>query len=241
MYTHPYIDPDRGHHSLQRKVQFDIRFFFSRRGSKNMELMKKDDFAMCFDTKNELWYVKKVKDELTKNHKDPEGIVTGYMPENKDDKLCPVRSYRMYLDRLEPSNEYLWQSPHRKFNASLKYWYTKQHLGKNTLSAFMMDISKECHLSIRYTNHSIRATGISVLTRQDFTNSEIMAVSGHESVQSLSIYQKTGSKEKLEIGNVLFQAVTKPEDEIVHPNKLKEIELPPVKQALPPPCREIKA
>ena len=108
MYNHPYMDPDIDHKSLQRKVQFDIRFFFARRGSENMELMKRDDFALCFDTKSEMWYVKKIKDELTKNHKDLENIITGYMPENKDDKLCPVGSYRMYLEKLDPSNDFMW-------------------------------------------------------------------------------------------------------------------------------------
>ena len=65
----------------------------------------------------------------------------------------------------------------------------------------MKEISKECELSVMYNNHSIRSTGVTVLTRQDFMNSEIMSVTGHKSVQSLSIYQKTASKQKLEIGN----------------------------------------
>ena len=101
------------------------------------------------------------------------------------------------------------------------------------LGSFMTDVSKECELSIMYTNHSIRATGISVLTRQNFTNSQIMAVSGHKSVQSLAIYQKTAQKEKLEMANVLFQSVTRPEDQIKRLT-LKEIQGPQQLKALPP-------
>ena len=99
----------------------------------------------------------------------------------------------------------------------------------------MKDISKECELSISYHNHSIRAMGITVLTHQDFTNSEIMSISGHKSVQSLSIYQKTAPKQKMEMGNILFQSVAKPEDEIKRPNKQKEIEAPEMKCQLPAP------
>ena len=106
MYNHPYMDPDKDHKSLQCKVQFGIRFFFARRGAENMELMQVNDFELCFDNKSETWFVKKVRDKLTKNHRDPKNIVTGYMPENKDDRLCPVRSFKMYLQHLEPKNKF---------------------------------------------------------------------------------------------------------------------------------------
>ena len=58
MYNHQYLDPDKDHRSLQIKVQFDIRFFFARRGSENMEIMK-DDFKICFDINTETWFMKK--------------------------------------------------------------------------------------------------------------------------------------------------------------------------------------
>ena len=50
MYNHQYLDPDKDHRSLQRKVKFDIRFFFAGRGSENMKIMK-DDFKICSDIK----------------------------------------------------------------------------------------------------------------------------------------------------------------------------------------------
>ena len=79
-----------------------------------------------------------------------------------------------------------------------------------------------------------------MLTRQDFSNSEIMSISGHKSVQSLTIYQKTAPKQKLEMGNILFQSVTKPEDEITRPsksndNKMQQLTAPSPLKALPAP------
>ena len=53
MYTHAYLDPDLDAHSLQWKVQFDIQFFFSRRGCEHMETIKVDNFTLQFDTKTE--------------------------------------------------------------------------------------------------------------------------------------------------------------------------------------------
>ena len=217
MYNHPYMDPDKSNFSLQRKVQFDIRFFFARRGSENMDKMRKNDFELSFDQKKETWFVRKIRDELMKNHRDREQIISGIMPENRDDPLCPVSSFKKYVEHLNPRNEYLWQKPlengHLKNNENV--WYSRQHLGCNTLSKFMSNVSEFCNLSRIYTNHSIRATGITVLTRLNYTTSQIMSVSGHKSVQSLAIYQKTAEKEKIDMGKVLYQSVTRPEEEIV--------------------------
>ena len=242
MYNDSYMDPEGDNFSLQRKVQFDIRFFFARRGSENMDKMRKTDFQLTFDQKSETWFVKKIRDELTKNHRDREQIITGCMPENRDDPLCPVASFKKYIEHLNPENPYLWQKAleggHLKSNKNV--WYSKHHIGRNTLGKFMGEVSKHCKLSKVYHNHSIRATGITVLTRMNYTNSQIMAISGHKSVQSLSIYQKTAQKEKLEMGNVLFQSVRKPEDEILRPDTPKLAGIPAMK-ALPPIPNEMAA
>ena len=71
----------------------------------------------------------------------------------------------------------------------------------------MTDVSKNCELSKIYTNHCIRVTGASILTRLQFSASEIMLVTGHKSVQSLAIYQKTDTRRKEEMGEVLGQAM----------------------------------
>ena len=62
------MDPDKDPASLQRKVQFDLRFYFCRRGMENMDEMKKDHFELRYKTETEEWHVIKTKDELTKNH-----------------------------------------------------------------------------------------------------------------------------------------------------------------------------
>ena len=96
LYNHALLDPDKSPESLQRKVQFNLRFYFCRRGMDNMDKMKKTDFELRFNTKTEEWFVIKTKDELTKNHREMENLVSGVMPENKTDRLCPVASFRKY-------------------------------------------------------------------------------------------------------------------------------------------------
>ena len=65
-----------------------------------MDKMTRDSFKVEFDGICETWYVVKNVDKLTKNHKEIDEKVSGFMPENKDDRLCPVRSYRMYIEHL---------------------------------------------------------------------------------------------------------------------------------------------
>ena len=64
MYTSAYLSPDNTNRSLQRKVQFDIRFYFASRGCENLEKMTKDTFKFAFNNKTEMWYVYKDQDEI---------------------------------------------------------------------------------------------------------------------------------------------------------------------------------
>ena len=199
-----------------------------------MDQMLKSDFKLKYDTQSEEWYVKKVRDELTKNHRDMESIVSGIMPENKRDPLCPVQSFRKYISHLNPDNKFMWQYPLEKVDPQkLDIWFSKKKFGKNPLASFMSDVSQKCGLSQIYTNHSIRVIGCTVLTLCKFPNSAIMSVSGHKSVQSLAIYQKTKDKEKKQMGHALFQSMTRSEDQI-DANRKKEISQPE-KQALQAP------
>ena len=218
MYTSPYLSPELNSKSLQRKVQFDIHFYYACRGSENMEKMKKSMFIFGFNDKNEMWYIYKHQDELTKNHQNINKKVSGFMPENKDDTFCPVKLFRKYLEHLNPENNYLWQTPLENVNLETEtVWYSKQHIGKNTLGMFMTDTSKECNLSCKYTNHSIRVTGVTVLTRQNFAASKIMSITGHKSVQSLTRYQRAQDLQKITMGSVMHQSLTREEDKVVVP------------------------
>ena len=61
--------------------------------------MGKDVFALDYDEVTGMAFVKKVKDELTKNHRDMDtGVPSGFMPQILDSngrphKMCPVRTY----------------------------------------------------------------------------------------------------------------------------------------------------
>ena len=69
--------------------------------------------------------------------------------------------------------------------------------------------AKSCGFAHKgYTNHRLRASGITTLKRNDYNNKQIMSITGHRSSASLEIYQKVASDEKLKMGCTLGYALT---------------------------------
>lgn len=90
-----------------------------------------------------------------------------------------------------------------------------QPLGKNSLANMMKTISKQAALSREFTNHSIRATSITILDVNKFSDRDIMSVSGHRSESSIKNYTgKVTSTRKYEMSTALCKSVMN--DQNVH-------------------------
>lgn len=182
--------------------------------------MTKETFKLVFDAETKITYVRKVKDEETKNHKETNNnIVTGFMPQIIDPstgyahRLCPVHSFENYLAHLNPKVDKLWQQPLKRFkSAPDTIAYKAVPLGHTPLERFMSKLSLQLELSEYYTNHCIRVTGTSNLFRAHFTPKQIMSVTGHKSLQSLGIYQRVANNEKMMMGMSLMYNLLKPEE-----------------------------
>lgn len=192
---------------LANKVQFDVRLYFFRRGMENLESMTKDTFTVKEEPNTGRKYVTKQKDELTKNHRadDKEGLTAVMMATGTE--YCPVSSFESYISKLNPKCQRLWQYPSAAFAPDESCWFDNKPLGANALRKFMPKMSKLCHLSQIYTNHSIRATGATILAGANFSPVDIMAVTGHKSVNSLATYQKTSTDRKLEMAATISQGM----------------------------------
>ena len=208
--------------SLQYFVWFSIMFHLIRRGRENLRLHKKQSFSVSVDGAGRK-YVYQHLDELDKNHRqndDPfDSSGDGRMYENTENPaLCPVRAFELYLSKLYPSLDLLWQKPKAidNFNESDGVWYCNAPLGKNTLGSLMKTISVEYKLSKVYTNHCIRSTAVSVLDNNNFEARHIMRVSGHKSETSIRSYsrQLTECKQR-EISHTLTSACAQSATEIV--------------------------
>jgi hypothetical protein len=83
LYSCIYCSPNTPS-GLYTKVQFDIRLYFFRRGQENMHLMTKTTFGVETDSSTGLKVVRKLEDEMTKNHRETDKEESsGIMPEVK--------------------------------------------------------------------------------------------------------------------------------------------------------------
>jgi hypothetical protein len=171
----------------------------------------------------------KAADELTKNHRENDRTsASGVMPEMGDHPLCPVTSYERYLAKLHPESNCLWQRPRDTYLESDPTWYCNARVGAKSLSTFLSNLSTSCKLSTVYTNHSLRATGITLLSRSGFNFAQICAVSGHKSVSSLAVYQRVDTDEKVRMGQAIAAS-------LVDKPPLLALPLSSVNLALPAP------
>ena len=131
--------------------------------------------------------------------------------EDGDD--CPVRSLKLLLEKLHPDCDALFQYPKATVRKSDNVWFNRQPIGKNSICNFMKRISEAAGLSRPYTNHCIRATSITEMNAAGVENTNIIAVTGHRSVDSLKPYlsgptdlQKRDISRKLHIAKRPHQA-----------------------------------
>ncbi|XP_071138463.1 uncharacterized protein KIAA1958-like [Mytilus edulis] len=195
LYEHPRTFNVNSPSGLLNKVWFEVLLYFCRRGQENLREMKPQDFKISKDDEGKE-YVHKISSEMTKNHQgvdeedfEPEGgrmYATGT-------PMCPVLSFKKYLDKLNPNQTAFWQRPRDSFDEEDEIWYENKPLGKNTLGSMMKNISESANLCKSYTNHCVRATCITVLSDSGFEARHIVTISGHRNEQSVQNYVRDAS------------------------------------------------
>ena len=126
------------------------------------------------------------------------------------DEKCPVTSFTKYLSKLNPGNKNFWQRPKSKeyISSATDIWYDNAAVGKNTLGSMMSNVSDECGLSKRYTNHCIRSTCSTALGDGGIETRHIMGLSGHKSESAVRSYTKKLSEKKTrQMSSVLSSTV----------------------------------
>ena len=128
-----------------------------RQGGENIHAMTKDTFQLHYDIETGISYVKKVKDEMQKNHQECDNeIITDFMPQllipdGTVHNLCPVQAFENYISKLHPDNHSLWQKPLCKIPKDASSpWYEKTIVGHNTHEKSYL-IKQSCPRNIQIT------------------------------------------------------------------------------------------
>ena len=106
---------------------------------------------------------------------------------------CPVALLEKMIAKRPPSLKNsgpLYLQPLRKPKPSV--WYSVQRLGINQIASFMDEIKQSANLDVskRITNHSVRKTLVKKLKKAGVSNTEIIAITGHKSEDSLKHYDE---------------------------------------------------
>ena len=100
-----------------------------------------------------------------------------------------MKTYELYLSKLNPNVNYLWQRAKKSFDPiNDQSWFDAAPIGRDPLNWHMKILSEKAKLSQVYTNHCIRATVVTNLDQQGFEARDIMATTGHKSESSIRSY-----------------------------------------------------
>ena len=151
-------------------------------------------------------------EEATKNHPGGENSKPSskretrlYSTEADDDAFA---SLKLFVAKLNPSCTAFFQYPKPSVAKEDTVWYENRPLGVNKLGDMMKTISVGAELSQIYTNHSVRASAITLLSDVNIPDRYIMFISGHSSEQSLTHYSSRLSETQLEsVSDTISNAV----------------------------------
>ena len=194
--------------------------------------LKRRSFTFDVDAKGD-HFGSMTHDESTKNHpgrvSDVESFGKNARMYKTSSKIDGYTGLQVFLSKLHPECEGLFQYPKRNWQQTDKIWYENRPLGVNKLSAMMKEISSEANLSRVYTNHSVRATAITLWANTGLTNREIMAIFGHRNESSLQSYHNMPSAHELrKCSDVLSLALGEDQSMEQTPNQL--VVRPPLQQ-----------
>ena len=148
-----------------------------------------------------------------------------------DSSRCVVKLLDLYLSHLPKDAPFLYMRPVDKAPTDGKPWFVNQRVGVNTLKSFVPRICGVAGFPKRYTNHSLRATGITRMFSAGVPEKIIAEKSGHRSLKALRFYEHTSDEQEMAAGEVIGEskkqfsdvmdsskAKTEPEPEEKKPN-----------------------
>ena len=174
---------------LTQYCWLQLTLHFALRGSEVQIQLKKNDIVFKKDASGKE-YVALSTDFMTKNCRgglDGRSFQTfGRLQEEKQ-----VSAMRLLVEKLHPDIERLF---HRalvgKQPLAKPCWFMKSPLGRVIIQDMMPRLSVHANLSMRYTNHCVRATSVVLLKKAGFDDREVCFITGHANPKSLNSYSR---------------------------------------------------
>ena len=93
--------------------------------------------------------------------------------------------------------------PLNKLKDPMKPWYSTTPVGRNRLNAMLKEMCQEAGLSTKFTNHSLRAYGVTTLFQAGVSEKLIQQRIGHRCLEALHQYERTSESQLADVSNVI--------------------------------------
>ena len=160
-------------------------------------------------------------------------IGRAYAQPNSGDR-CPVRVQDLYLKKLLPGSITFYMQPFQKLPADpYQAWFKNTSVGVNSLKNMMTKVSELAGLSVKYTNHSLRATSASRMFVSGVPEKihVVVEVTRHKSVKALRQYKRTTNQQFQAIGHSISSLESFDHVQSIPVEAKKEEEKPAVDRA----------
>jgi hypothetical protein len=136
---------------------------------------------------------------------------------------CPVRILDLYLEKLPPGSTAFYMQPLQKLpTESSQPWFKNMPVGVNPLKNMMAKVSELAGVSVKYTNHSLRATSASRMFQSGVPEKIVAEVTGHKSMKALRQYERTTDQQFQAVGNSISCMEAFESEQVLPQSELKE-------------------
>ena len=134
------------------------------------------------------------------------------VPGNERD---PIAVYKLFAGKRpaemnsDASPFYLAVNSLKKLESlSNKAWFKKAPAGINKLNSIMKNKAEKAGLTTKFTDHSGRKTMIKTLVNRNFPLTDIIPLSGHKNLQSVTHYSTVNESQQMEMSRTLSSVAT---------------------------------
>lgn len=177
---------------LQKKLFFVLSYELAWRGGEGVKCLIsyfKDDINNAGEKTDRMEY-NPIFDKTTQGGEKPCAPSKWVVKNKINPDLCPVRLFKKFLEKRNNINIprlFLTVNPFWK----LGKWYKNIPVGKNIITRWTSTEAKKSGLAtekVKITNHSLRATAVSKLSKQGVEENTLIKITGHSNPKSIKPY-----------------------------------------------------
>ena len=195
--------------ALLNTVWFNNTIHFGLRGCKEHREMCWGDVKLCQTSTGQEYLEFNERETKTCSGNDPRNVraIAPKMFAVPNIEKCPSKAYKVYAEKrpaeMKTDDAPFYLAVNNVKSGSGKPWFKKAPVGVNKLNTLMKTMAQKAGLGPNFKNHSGRKTMIQTLVNNDVPPTDIMQLSGHKNVQSITSYSTVSQKQQLNMSHTL--------------------------------------